>query len=405
MVEERADRATGHYAPVVRRIADGFAAAGCDVTVLTSLGLCEAAAGETPRDWAVRRYGPMGRNLERLIRRPDRLPFRHPLRRPLRRVTVRLRSLLILIETSLAARRLGEPSQVVVVLSGRGLTPLHAALLAPTRGRWLCYRHERANTSSSSGARSAGPGRLIPRIVQARVRSRDRHGGRFALAGPFPDLVETWRLRLPAVTMGTIPLAIAPGRPGVDHDEARRQLGLPSGPLALYFGGLHPGKAPETVWAAWSAPTPPAASLVAAGRGVRASLDAWSDSHPGADTSAIHVVDGAIHDDTKQLLFAASDLGVLSFADKPIGASATLGDFITHRRPVCCSSGGDAAEVVGRYGLGVVFQAEDPVALVEAVAAVRAHPPAPGGFDAALEDYAEPHVAREMLRLVDPSVP
>ena len=405
VVEERADRSTGHYAPVVRHLADGFAAAGCEVTVLTSLGLCEAAAGETPANWRARRFGPVARILERLIRRPDHLPMRHRWRQPLRRVTVRLRSMLILVEVRLAARKLGEPGQVAVVISGRGLTPLHAIVLAPTRGRWICYRHERANPMTPRAGAGAALDRLVGRLVTSRVRSRDRQGGRFALAGPFPDMADTWRSRFPEVAVGQIPLSVAPTPSAVDREAARRQLGLASGPLALFFGSLHPSKAPVTVWSAWSAATPPAGSLVAAGEGMQASFDAWSAEHPGADTSAIQVIDGAIHDDTKQLLFSACDIGVLSFGKKPIGASATLGDFITHRRPVCCSSGGDAAAVVGRYDLGVIFQAADPVALIDAVAAVRAHPPDRAGFDAAQADYSEAHLAREMLRLVDLPVP
>ena len=148
------------------------------------------------------------------------------------------------------------------------------------------------------------------------------------------------------------------------------------------------------------APSPLPVTLVAAGDGVAASLDAWSNRHPGADTTSVIVFDGAIHDDTKQLLFDAVDIGVLSFADKPIGASATLGDFATHRRPVCCSSGGDPADLVVRYDLGVVFEVEEPTALADAVVTLVDNPVPPGVFEAFEADFSEPHLAGEMLRLL-----
>ena len=400
-MEERGDRQQGHYAPRIRRLADGFTAAGHRVTVLTSLGLCAESSGVVNPPWEVRRYGPTGRGIERLIRRPDRLPSRHRWRRPLRQLTVRVRSLLILVETCLVARGLGPPDQVAVIVSGTGLSPIHAALLAPTRGRWISYRHDRSKRSAPG---SDAPGQALERVVAgaiaSRERTRSRRGGRYVLAGTLPDLVDTWRSRLPQVATGTVALGVAPPEVVVDREVARRRLDLPDVPLALFFGALHPGKSAETVWSAWCGGPPLPAVLVAAGDGIRASLDDWSRRHPGADTSSVIVFDGAIHDDTKQLLFDAADIGVLSFADKPIGASATLGDFITHRRAVCCSSGGDPAEIVNRYGLGVVFPVEDPLALAEAVVRVLDNPVLPGAFDACEADFSEPQLAGEMLRLL-----
>ncbi len=402
LVEERGDRQHGHYAPRIRRMADGFTAAGHQVTVLTSLGLCAESSGVVDPPWALRRYGPVGRVLERLIRYPDELPFRHRWRRPLRQLTVRVRSLLILVESGLAARNLGPPDQVAVIVSGTGLSPVHALLLAPTRGRWISYRHDRARRSTPrSGRAGKALGRMTAGVIASRERTRRRRGGRYVLAGTFPDLVDTWRPRLSQVTMGTVALAVAPAETAVDQPEARGRLDLPAGPLALFFGALHPGKSADTVWSAWCGGSPLPVTLVAAGDGVAASLDAWSNRHPGADPSSVIVFDGAIHDDTKQLLFDAVDIGVLSFADKPIGASATLGDFATHRRPVCCSSGGDPAALVARYDLGLVFGVEDPTALAEAVVTLLDHPVPLDAFAAFEADYSEPHLANEMLRLLD----
>jgi glycosyltransferase involved in cell wall biosynthesis len=401
LVEERGDLQQGHYAPRIRRIADGFTAAGHEVTVLTSVGLCAESSGVVDPPWALRRYGPFGRVLERLIRRPDHLPYRHRWRRPLRQITVRVRSLLILVESGLAARTLGPPDQVAVIVSGTGLSPVHAALLAPNRGRWLSYRHDRARRRTPrSGPVGTAVDRGMAGVIAWRERTRRGRGGRYVLAGTFPDLVDTWRPRLPQVAMGTVALAVAPAGVMVDQAEARRRLGLPEGPLALFFGALHPGKSADTVWSAWCGGTPLPVTLVAAGDGVASSLDAWSNRHPGADTSSVVVFDGAIHDDTKQRLFDAVDIGVLSFADQPIGASGTLGDFTTHRRPVCCSSGGHPAELVARYDLGLVFPVEDPAALAEAAVTLLDHPVPPGTFEAFEADFSESHLAEEMLRLL-----
>ncbi len=413
LVEDRADRPTGHYAPAIRRLAEGFVAAGYPVTVLTSLGLSVDAAGTTGSTYEVRRFGPVGRGLERLVRRVDDLPARHRWRRPLRHLSVRTRSLLILGEARRLARQLGGPEDVVVIVSGTSLSPMMAAWFAPALGRWISYRHDRARRSTPRPSRvGAGAEHLAARITTARVRRRVHRGGVYVLAGTFPDLVDSWQPRLPQVPMGSVGLAVAPSvdRPGgrgeaAERDDrvaARRQLGLPTtGPLALFFGALHPGKAPDTVWAAWAGPTPPDAGLVAAGAGVAASLARWSAGHPDADLSNIHVFDGAIPDDTKHLMFRAADLGVLSFLARPLGASATLGEFITHERPVCCSSGGDPAMLVDRYGVGVVYEVESSPALVAAVHDLLEHPPPARAFVEMQADHAEPQLARQMLDLLE----
>ncbi len=408
LVEDRADRGHGHYAPFIRQLADGFTALGHPVTVLTSVGLHPDGLG--PPTWSIRRYGPVGQGVERLLRRIDRaspggLGGPRPGSARRRGAIVRATSLLVLVESRLAARALGPPGHVAVIIS-RGLPPSHVALAAPVSGHWALWCHAAAPPHVAPPGRArALLSRWAEDLVAARLRARSARGGRLVLVGSHPDLTRSWIRRLPALPTGTVGLPVARVEPNDDPARAHRQLGLPTGGrLALFFGAMHPGKAPDAVWSAWCEGTPPPALLVAAGLGVAADFEAWTAQHPGADATVPHLIDGEIDEETRRLLFDAADLGVLSFRPEWSGASATLTDFAARAVPVCCSSGGASAELVGAYGLGEVFAAGDPADLARAVARAGARPE-PTGLEAFLADHGEGAVAQAVLDLLFPPSP
>jgi len=401
LVEDRADLTHGHYLTLLQRMAAGFDALGCEVIALTSLGLPD----DQPVHPAValRRYRWVPRRIEGVLRHLDRLPRSNPWRGRTRPLVIRLRTLMLLTETRHVARSLGAPAGVGVVTLSLTCSPLYAALWAPTRGRWALFRHNPTNQLSElAGSRPSGLSRVANRALARWDRVRTSRGGRLVLVGGYQALVESWQARLPWLRTGVVELPVDSTATVADRGEARHQLGLaPAEPLALFFGAIHVGKSPATVWEAWCLHTPPM-RLVAAGRGVQASIDAWVEAHPGVDTSSIHVVDGDIDDRTKELLFSATDIGVCSFRADPIGASATLTDFAAYDRPICCSGGGTAADLTRRYGLGAVFDACDPAALAEAVTTVCRQPD-PAGRQAFLTDHSEKNTARALVRLLFPA--
>jgi glycosyltransferase involved in cell wall biosynthesis len=402
LVEDRADSMSGHYAPLLRRIASGFDALGYEVTALTSMGLGarQVADGATPM--RVVRYRAPARALERGLRRLD--PFRSsPGQRPwYRPIVVRVRSLLIVVEARHAARSLGDPTTLGVVVLSLQLHPLYAAVMIPSRGHWAIFRH----TPTSAVVAGSGPSRLTARMLDRLASTRDRRrssrGGRFVVVGGYQALASTWHERTPWLATGVAPLPIESVPPIVDRTEARRQLDLPTDTrIALWFGTVHGAKSPGTVWSAWCLAPIPSARLVVAGHNVRAVLDGWLSLHPEADASAVRVIDGPIDDATKHLLFSAADFGICSFTARPVGASATLTDFAAYGRPVCCSSGGDPAALTRTYGLGEVFEAGDAASLAAAVERVGAAPDAEG-LRAYLESSSESGVATKLHDLLFP---
>ena len=402
LVEDRADFTHGHYLPLLERMAAGFDALGCEVSALTSVGLA-VDQPVSPPGLEVRRFRWAPRRVEAVLRRIDELAPDNPWRGRLRPLVIRLRTLLVLIETRHVARTLGPPNRVAVVTLSLTCSPLYAAVLAPTRGHWALFRHNPTNQSSGpAGPRSRRSSTVANRVLAGWDRVRARRGGEFVVVGSYQALVESWQARLPWATTGVVELPVDSAVAGADRGEARRQLGLSRfEPLALFFGAIHVGKSPATVWEAWFLHAP-RCRLVAAGRGVQASVDAWVDDHPGVDRGAIQVIDGDIDDRTKHLLFSAIDVGVCSFRADPIGASATLTDFVAYDRPVCCSSGGTAADLTDKYRLGVVFDACDAAALAEAVATVCRQPD-PAGRQAFMADHSETHAAASLLHLLFPS--
>jgi glycosyltransferase involved in cell wall biosynthesis len=401
LVEDNADLSHGHYAPLLRLIAVGFDRLGYDVTCLTSSGLHDDDLSRLPARCSVRRYRWLSRRMQHGLRAGYQVRPTNPLAVGVRHLCVRLRSLVLLAEARHASACLGDAREVGVIVLSAGLHPVHAVALAPTTSRWTLMRHAPTGARSTQGpiwssvARSLGD-----RAAQARQRARVRHGGRLVVVGAYPGLAESWLARAPWLSTGTVSLPVESGLAHVAPDDARRSLGLsPYARVALFFGSVHAGKSPDTVWSAWCLGAGPDALLVAAGRDVQHSLDTWLDRHPEANRARVCVIDGDVEEDAKSLLFGAADLGICSFRSEPFGASATLADFAARGIPVCCSSGGDPADRVRRFGLGTVFDAGDPAALVAAVARVDRRPD-PAGLRACQAECSEVQVARQFLQLL-----
>ena len=82
LVEDRADWTHGHYEPVLTRMTAGFTAIGCEVTILTSIGLLPGTGIDAAGCRSARRYRWGARWVEGRLRAVDRLPVTSPWRSP-----------------------------------------------------------------------------------------------------------------------------------------------------------------------------------------------------------------------------------------------------------------------------------------------------------------------------------
>jgi glycosyltransferase involved in cell wall biosynthesis len=192
-----------------------------------------------------------------------------------------------------------------------------------------------------------------------------------------------------------IPLASAVATERID--DARRALALGADEqVALYFGANFAAKDPQTVWRGFA--SLPNWRLLVAGSGTSAAFRAWAEHEPDA-VPGLHVVgEGFVDELTKARLYSVADLLVVSFHPGRNEDSASLTDAISWGVPVVCSSGGHAAELVMRYGLGVLFEAGDASSLVEAVTTAPREPD-PAGLQRARHDLSFSTAARRCLAL------
>jgi glycosyltransferase involved in cell wall biosynthesis len=249
-----------------------------------------------------------------------------------------------------------EPSPDLVLMFGRLTDPeLIASLVGP--GDWLLYQftplreHARPIERWCSAAVTA---------VSARAEHRRRaRGGRFVMVVPHASWCDARKTERFAIESVVAPIAGARAlEPGSD---ARKRLGLKSGErIALFFGAVS-NKDVSTVLAAFAA------------------LPDWTLLLGGLVASTVLADDenertirfeGNVSNTTRELLFLASDLVVLSFNRGYVKSSGTLMDAISAATPVVCSDGSAAADIVARFGIGELFTAGDANALVDAVGRV-----------------------------------
>jgi hypothetical protein len=116
-----------------------------------------------------------------------------------------------------------------------------------------------------------------------------------------------------------------------------------------------------------------------------------------ATRPAVATFPGVVDDWTRDLLFAAADLVVLSFSPDYRNESGTLMDAVAMGTPVvCCDDATVAQTVVTRFQLGPLFRAGDPRSLAEAV---RDAPTSidPANLAAARREHSNRSVARRQL--------
>ena len=162
-----------------------------------------------------------------------------------------------------------------------------------------------------------------------------------------------WHDVVPYLDAVTIPVAgtreIAPA------PDARARLGLGDGDRVALLFGEPVLKQRDVVLDAFD------------------TLDDWTLAVGGPVADGIeparhcHPFPGVVTDETRDLLFSAADLVVLSFPPAYRNNSGTLMDAISVGVPVVCSDDAAAAEIVTRFRLGTKFTNGDVVALAEAV--------------------------------------
>src|SRR5262245_40678889 len=163
LVEDRAHRPLGHFPSRFAELAEGFAANGCVVEVLTSNGWLDEGRVAVP--FVVRRYGVLHRAMHRVG---------EALRttRGLSSVASWLRTVALARASRSRCRRVRGPRPDVVVVSA-GIDPLVAATHAGP-GRWLLHSNEED--------RSPRP-RDVRRAASAEQRRR-RNGGQLRIVTP-----------------------------------------------------------------------------------------------------------------------------------------------------------------------------------------------------------------------------
>ena len=372
VVEDRAHRPLGHFPTWFAELAEGFAANGCAVEVLTSHGWLYGDGAGT--SFVVRRYGAWHRLLYRL---GDALRNT----RGLRRFASALRTSACVRAARARCRGAGEPVPLVVVTSV-GIDPLGASSRAGN-GRWLVAVWDEANQPRSSAVeraaraeqrRHAAGGRM--RIVVSNDTDRTQWQETAAFLDPISSSI--------AGTHDVALVADAKARLGFDADDK----------VALVFGTAREGKDVDVV--ARVLAEMPDWSVVVAGT-------IASDYRARKSARETIALAGFVDEMTRALVFSAADVVVLSFAAEYARNSGVLTDAVSWGVPVVCSDGSPAAAIVKGYRLGTVFAPGNPDALERAL---RLAPE-----QIALDDLARARtelstktVAARLLSATDPDV-
>jgi glycosyltransferase involved in cell wall biosynthesis len=336
VVEDRAHRPLGHFPSRFAELAEGFAANGCSVEVLTSQGWLYGDGAGT--SFAVRRYGPWNRLLYRL---GDALRDT----RWFRRGAASLRAIACVRAVRARCRAAGPPEPLVVVTSV-GIDPLVASSRA-RNGRWLIAESEEPSRTRRS---------VSERAARAEQRRRAA-GGRMRVVAPDDAGRAQWEEA--AAFLGPITSAMTGSREVPRVADAKARLGVDDkDKLALVFGTAGEGKDVDVV-----------ARVFAEMRDwvvvVAGSIAAEYRPRSGARETI--VLGGFVDEATRALVFSAADVTVLSFHPDYARSSSVLTDAVSCGVPVVCSEGSPAAALVNEYRLGMVFAPGNPDALERAV--------------------------------------
>ena len=188
--------------------------------------------------------------------------------------------------------------------------------------------------------------------------------------------------------------------------EARRFLGLPEDKVIfLHFGSLHLGKDIETVLAAIS--DIPDVLLIHAGAvAVRMPLITPQKlldlvQHYGVQDRVI-IKDYYIPEEEKQYYFGAADATILSYKRDTWQTTSMLWETAKFRSPTIASDAGELGELVKRYKVGLVFEAENATSLKDALSRFLSFSPSEKeamvsnyekfGNEFSLDEWAQKHV-------------
>jgi glycosyltransferase involved in cell wall biosynthesis len=327
VVEELAHWTHGHFPVRCAQLAAAYVELGYRVELLTSEGWARDAEHPQP-PFAVRRYRLLPRWLRRLVARGDR-PGRN-----------QLLTLILVAEARAAARQMVPDPDAVIVL-GWNTDPSIVALTVGRR-RWLVNLFR---------DRASVPTLRLPAAVLGRA-ARGRGNARVAVDNE--DRRAGWAAVVPSLEPAVAPVA---GARRVDSAaNARERLGLPSdGKVALLFGEASE-KRREVVLDAFD--SLPDWTLAVGGRVA-----------DGVGESQHRVAfPGVVTDETRDRLFDAADLVILSFPPDHRNGSGTLLDSISFGVPVVASADATVSRTIVReYRLGTTFAGDDPASLVDAV--------------------------------------
>jgi glycosyltransferase involved in cell wall biosynthesis len=366
IVEDRAHRPVGHFPNRFAELAEGFAALGCRVEVLTSNGWLREGEERVP--FVVRRLGRFRRTLWNLG-----AAFEHT--RRLRRMARAARTYAQVGGARSQCERAGPPRPDVIVVSWDHDPRIASVAAGP--GRWLFYQFD-------------APAGTLPTVARRAARAeRRRHasGGVARIAAPDDELRDQWSSAAPA--LAPVTRRIAGSRARARVTDARRRLGLDAGAsVALLFGAAHDGKDVDLAarvfadLADWQ--------LVVVGDVAR---DYRQHRGPGRDPV---VIGGYVDETMHALAFSAADVVVASFRPEFHRDSGVVMDALSWGVPVVCSGGSPAADVVREYRLGLVFEPGNPDSLERAVRTVPRRVE-PADLARAREDLSNRAVAARLL--------
>jgi glycosyltransferase involved in cell wall biosynthesis len=363
LVETLAHR-PGHFPVVSARMAEALSELGCMVDLLTGHGW--AMAGDPSFEpLRVHEYRKLAKRLDQWAERLPRVPPRSLSAHIARCIATGVR----VIEARSLRRRVGASAVVVLTWS----EPFVACILADW-SRWLSYTAVRGDgpfEGAPAEYRWPPLDRVLAMLARHVERKRRAQGGRCRIVTSTATATASWQEDAPWAEPVTIPLATVVQRDRLRN--ARSDLGLRNDErVAIYFGAIYAAKDSDTVWEAFEAL--PGWRLIAAGPGVEKSYRKWLLRRLNEPHRHPMILNGFVDEQTKDLLYSAADLAVISFRRGRTDDSATVTDAISWGIPMVCSDPGHASETVQRYGLGELFAAGDPTSLA---AAVRRAPNSP----------------------------
>lgn len=365
VVEELADWSNGHFSVRFAQLAQAYVDLGYDVDVLTAVGWRRSGEHQVP--FAVHRFGPVARFLRRGAGRV--------LRGDLAQVAL---ALITTAAIRTHVRRMALPPVVIVMLGWQTLPAVVAA--AADDGRWLLNHFQGPRPRLHPWSRRLGRG--IDVLARRREARRRAHGGAFRIAVANEARRDAWADEVPYLDPMVLPIAGV--RDVTPEPDARIHLGLAErARVALLFGD-RAAKDRDTALAAFA--RLPDWTLVIAG-------PVAEDVAPSAN---VVIIPGTVRDETRDRLFAAADLVVLSFAADYGNNSGTLMDAISFGVPVVCTADAAAAGIVQQYRLGLGFAGGDVTSLVDAVHRAPAAI-APADLESARGALSNRAVARRQL--------